>query len=88
MYVPLAVVGAPLISNGNANLQAQPCLAVSFIYSRVNCVPNTFQPIRDPSTGWWCHSTGAGGASQYKDLCLAEISWEHISRVTGVGTIS
>ena len=26
---------------------------------------NTFQPSRDPSTGWRCHSTGAGGASQY-----------------------
>ena len=26
-------------------------------------------PSRDPSTGWRCHSTGAGGASQYKDLC-------------------
>ena len=26
---------------------------------------NTFQPSRDPSTGWRCHSTGAGGGSQY-----------------------
>ena len=22
---------------------------------------NTLHPSRDPSTGWWCHSTGAGG---------------------------
>ena len=33
---------------------------------------DTFQPSRDPSTGWWRHSTGAGGASQLQDLCLAE----------------
>ena len=26
-------------------------------------------PSRDPSTGWRCHSTGAGSASQYQDLC-------------------
>ena len=34
---------------------------------------NTFHPSRDPSTGWWCHSAGAGGASQCYDICLAEI---------------
>ena len=37
--------------------------------SQVNCVPNTFQPSRYPSTGWRCHSTGAAGASHYQDLC-------------------
>ena len=31
--------------------------------SWVNCVPNTFQPSRDPSAGWWCHS--AAGAILY-----------------------
>ena len=30
---------------------------------------NTFHPCRDHSTGWWCHSAGAGGASQYQHLC-------------------
>ena len=34
-------------------------------YARVHCVPNTFQPSRDPSTGWRYHSTGAGDATQY-----------------------
>ena len=26
---------------------------------------NTLQPSRDPSTGWRCHSTGAGDTIQY-----------------------
>ena len=26
---------------------------------------HTFHPSRDPSTGWRCHSTDAGGAVQY-----------------------
>ena len=29
-------------------------------------------PSRDPSTGWRCHSTGAGGAIQYWDICKVE----------------
>ena len=34
---------------------------------------NMFQPGRDPSTGWWCHSTGAGGPNQYWDICQDEL---------------
>ena len=40
-----------------------------YTHDRVNCVP---EHSRDPSTGWRCHSMGAGGASQYQDLCQAE----------------
>ena len=35
-----------------------------YIHGR-NVSLNTFDPGRYPSTGWWYHSTGAGGASQY-----------------------
>ena len=34
---------------------------------------NTFHPSRDPSTGWRCHSTGAGGANQLK-YCQGHVS--------------
>ena len=37
---------------------AGPTKHAAVACSRVNCVPNTFQPSRDPSTGWWCHSAG------------------------------
>ena len=33
---------------------------------------HTCHPSRDPRTGWWCYSTGAGGANQYSDVCQAE----------------
>ena len=38
---------------------------------RVKRVPNTFQPSRDPSTGWPCHS--ASGAIMYYTFCYIEM---------------
>ena len=56
-------------SHSNHSHELVPRWAGHHTHSRVNCVPSTFQPRRDPSAGWWSHFAGAGGTSQYQDLC-------------------
>ena len=59
--------------HGGSVAATQPvgaCLRVH-VHARIVYL-GTLQPSRDPSTGWRCHPTGAGGASQYYDPCYAE----------------
>ena len=49
------------------NRSAPPCCIFPSQVKHMSFVShlNTLHPRREPSTGWRCHSTGAGGARQY-----------------------
>ena len=69
MTIPGSVVG---FFNGKVGLATKGAALIGVVRttglyetnSRVKTVfLSTFQPSRDPSTGWRCHSAGTGGAN-------------------------
>ena len=51
---PQFSIVAMIMSPGHTHTLTQCCIAyfISQLHSRVNCVPNTFQPSSYPGTGW------------------------------------
>ena len=81
--VPAASAAAGAAGGGTAGTRGATCptpLIVLLVrpiiqhaalgsYSRVKSVPEDISSCRDHSTGWRCHSTGAGGAILYQSFC-------------------
>ena len=60
----------------------QVCSARSICNGETHAFLNTFHASRDPSTGWQCHSAGAGGASSTRISARIKRVWAHVSRVS------
>ena len=62
-FMPGAAIALPLADPRHGVVS---CCDVPYnLHMWVTVFLNMLQPSRDSSTVWWCHSNGAGGASQY-----------------------
>ena len=73
------------LDNSNLDKTSLPNRVFEKVYSRVKRVPNTYQPSRDPSTGWRCNSTGAGSASRDHAASLNVRTVQVLRSRVGVG---